>query len=160
MFEKFARGAVVAGISVAALWMGGAAHAVMAPEPDAGAKGSGAPMRMLDARVNAKDAWQRSIAARPGAAAALQAARGSATSIAAAIADQRRSTPGLSIKVSGVTGAPSSIVNTAGALTTAVAGKATENVVRDYLRGPAGAMLGLSSADVDDLHVLGDSAGS
>lgn len=88
MFEKFARGAVVAGISVAALWMGGAAHAVMAPEPDAGAKGSGAPMRMLDARVNAKDAWQRSIAARPGAAAALQAARGSATSIAAAIADQ------------------------------------------------------------------------
>ena len=159
MFEKFARGAVVAGISVAALWMGGAAHAVMAPEPDAGAKGSGAPMRMLDARVNAKDAWQRSIAARPGAAAALQAARGSATSIAAAIADQRRSTPGLSIKVSGVTGAPSSIVNTAGALTTAVAGKATENVVRDYLRGPAGAMLGLSSADVDDLHVLGDSAG-
>ena len=46
--------------------------------------------------------------------------------------------------------APSSIVNTAG-LTTAVASKATGDVVRDYLRGRLGAMPNLSSADVDDL---------
>ena len=61
-------------------------------------------MRMLDARVNAKDAWQRSIAARHGAAAALQAARGSATSIAARSLTSDAVRRACRSKVSGVTG--------------------------------------------------------
>ena len=131
MFEKFARGTGGGWHFSRRAMDGRRGRTVMAPEPDAGAEGSGAPMRMLDARVNAKDAWQRSIAARHW--------RGSGTAGGAAVArpaSLRRSltsdasTPGLSIK--GVRRYRGAFVDRQyrRALTTAVAGKATENVVR------------------------------
>lgn len=115
--------------------------------------------RMVDARVNLKDSYQRATAARSGAAAAgLAEANRQTTDIVEAIAGQRGALPGLEVKLSPLTGGPSSVLNKRGALTAAAPGRSSEDVVREFL-GQRGALYGLSAADVADLVVLGDSPG-
>jgi len=157
MFRFTLKSGVAAAIAVASLSVH-TAFAAMAPERDSG-KPSAASMRMFDSRVNGKDAWDRAIAARPDASRNSNTARATATTIATTVAAQTRANPGLTVNLSTLTGAPTSISHRIGTLTAAAPGKSSENIVRDYLRGPAGALMGLSVADVGDLYVLGDSAG-
>ncbi|MEO7255415.1 MAG: M36 family metallopeptidase, partial [Casimicrobium sp.] len=129
----------------------------MAPEPG---ETKAEALNMLDVRVNARSAWQRSLDARPQAASLGVAARSSAATIASIAARQMRTDPGLSVSLSVLTGAATSVSHTAGTLTPAAPGKSSESIVREYLRGSGGALTGLSSSDVDDLRVLGDSDGA
>ena len=106
-----------------------------------------------------KDAWQRSIAAatarrrhcRRRAVARPASLRRSLTSDASYAGPVDQRCPAL----------PGAFVNRQyrGALTTAVAGKATENVVRDYLRGSAGAMLACRPQTLMIRTCWADSAG-
>ncbi len=144
-------GALLFGLSLAGL-----SHGVMAPEQE-GTKAEA--INMLDARVNARDAWQRSLDAQPQASANGTAARASANSTVSIAAQQMRDNPGLSVRLSGLTGAPNSVSHTMGTLTQAAPGKSSESIVREYLRGSGGTLMGLSAGDVDDLRVLGDSNG-
>ena len=131
------------------------AHAVQLPASE----GKRAMPNMVDARVNLQDSLVRALAARPGARESGQAAANAqAVGITAAIAQRLRATPTLEIKVSHSTGGVTSIHNSAGALTTAAPGVASEVIVRDYLQR-SGDLFGLGGADVNDLVVLGDSRG-
>ncbi|MEO8460980.1 MAG: M36 family metallopeptidase, partial [Dokdonella sp.] len=115
--------------------------------------------RLLDARVNARDAYLHATAARPAATSAgytrakAQAARG-----VEAAAARHQQLPNLDVVFSNLTGAPTSVNNRSGALTPAAPGHSSEQIVRDYLTSNA-ELFGLSSADLADLHALGDSAG-
>jgi uncharacterized repeat protein (TIGR01451 family) len=130
----------------------------MAPAP-AAAKADLTTARMLDARVNAKDAYQHATAARQGrAAAGFSAAQTRATAIASAISQLRQTLPSLEVKVSKLTGGPEVVSNQAGSLTAAAPGASSESIVRGFLRQNGG-LYGLTASDVDDLVVLGDSAG-
>lgn len=116
-------------------------------------------LRMLDARVNAPAALKSASAARPGAetAGATEAAR-QGQEIARAVAEAKRTMPGLEVKGSAIGLAVSSVRNTRGALTAENASASNEQIVRGYLAQNA-ALYGLSAADLNDLAVLGSSAG-
>lgn len=135
-----------------------AAFGASAP-PAATGKGSSASARILDARVNHKAAYASATAARPGAEqAALAEALRQSAAIAGALRSLQRTQPGLAVDFSGTTGAPSSVSNRRGTLTEAAPGRASEPIVRDFMRRNA-SLFGLSSSDLDDLVALGDSAG-
>jgi uncharacterized repeat protein (TIGR01451 family) len=157
LIRNFLRRAALVTVLSTATLLSSFSSAIVAPEPEGG---KAKTMKMLDARVNAKDAWQRAIDARPEAAKGATAARTQATRIATIVAAQTKANPALSIQLSSLTGAPSSVVNKSGALTAAAPGKSSEAIVQDYLRSPAGSVMGLSAADIGDLKVLGDSAGA
>jgi uncharacterized repeat protein (TIGR01451 family) len=114
---------------------------------------------MADARVNLRDAWARALTARPGAReTGLTRARSATTGVASAVAALRSSLPALDVKLSNLTGAPTLVRNRKGALTAAAPGQSTEAIVRAYL-GRHASLYGLSTADLGDLVVVGDSAG-
>ena len=122
-------------------------------------KGKPSLGRMVDARVNLKDSYQRATAARPGAAAAGLAEAGRQTeAIVAAIGARKQALPTLEVRLSAATGGPSSVENTAGALSAAAPGLDNESIVRAYLHQNK-ALYGLSAGEVDDLVVVGDSPG-
>ncbi|HEV7508576.1 MAG TPA: IPTL-CTERM sorting domain-containing protein [Thermoanaerobaculia bacterium] len=114
---------------------------------------------MVDARVNSKQAFQRSLAARPEAAKALLAkTRTLASEMVTQFAKVKRELPGLEVKFSNLTGAPTIVVNNQGPLTAAAPGQSSETIVRAFLAAN-GALYGLSAVDLADLAVLGDSPG-
>lgn len=114
---------------------------------------------MLDARVNAKDAFQHALAARPGAAQnGLVRARSTTQSVVNAVASLKHTMPGAEVRLSNLTGAPREVNGKSGPLTPPANGVASEDIARDFL-SDHGNLFGLSSADVSDLVVLGDSAG-
>ncbi|MBW8874744.1 MAG: IPTL-CTERM sorting domain-containing protein [Acidobacteria bacterium] len=114
---------------------------------------------MVDARVNYKQAYERATAVRGArVASGLSEARTQAASIATAIAKHRASQPGLEVRLSNLTGAPSAVRSKIGPLTGPAPGRSSEDIVRDFLR-QYGDVYGLSSADAADLVALGDSPG-
>src|SRR5512132_661161 len=67
----------------------------------------GAPVRMLDARVNAEQAYRNAIEPRGAAAAnGLSAAQSHSAAIAEAIRDTKKTIPGLETSLSKETGGP------------------------------------------------------
>ena len=137
------------------LFAGVAAHAVQAPPP----ADRGTPLDMVDARVNLKDSYVRALAARPGVSeSGRTAADAQAFGMTAAIARRLGATPALEIKRSPTTGGVTSIHDNAAALTAAAPGVASETIVRNYLLRN-GDLFGLGGVDVNDIVVLGDSAG-
>lgn len=140
----------------AALFLSGlAAASVAAPA----VKGKPANVAMYDARVNAPASFQQAAAARPGlATAGLVEARRHADEVTAAIRDLSRTMPGLDVQLSSLTGGPESVLDARGGLTEAAPGQTSEGIVRGFL-SRYGALYGLSAEDLDDLVVLGDSAG-
>jgi uncharacterized repeat protein (TIGR01451 family) len=132
--------------------------ALAPPKPVKGDAATLASARMLDARVNLKSSYvhatqHRAAKTRSGAEAAqLQSA-----SIVSAVTTLRATVPGLDVKMSGYTGAPEAFRNARGALT-AASGASRESIVRGFLNS-RGSIFGLSSADVNDFVLLGDSAG-
>lgn len=120
----------------------------------------GSAPNMADARVNLKAAWQNATARRPGALdRGLAATRDAvAASMAQAAALRDNALPGLRVGLSPLTGGVSEVGSTRGALTQTAPGVASETIVRDFLADNA-TLYGLSPADLDDLVVLGDSAG-
>jgi uncharacterized repeat protein (TIGR01451 family) len=115
--------------------------------------------RMLDARVNAKDAFNRATAARAGVAAkGLADTKRAVAERAAAYVELKRAMPGLDVKFSNLTAGPEMVHNQGGALTAAAPGRRSEDIVRDFL-SKNGGLYGLSAADLGDLVVLGDSPG-
>ncbi|MFA6959030.1 MAG: M36 family metallopeptidase [Thermoanaerobaculia bacterium] len=122
------------------------------------AREKGAQLDMLDARVNLKDALQRASDARPGkAATGLEIARQQLASITAATTAKARTMPGLEVRLSGYSAGPEIVRNHRGALTSA-SSQSNESIVRAFLN-QNGALYGLSTDDLEDLVVLGDSAG-
>ncbi|HEV2843553.1 MAG TPA: hypothetical protein VG477_01800, partial [Thermoanaerobaculia bacterium] len=118
-----------------------------------------ATVRMLDARVNLPGAFERAAAARGTAATeGLTEARQAATASATAITRLRQAMPGLDVKLSNLTGGPDTVRNKRGGLTAAAPGRDSESIVREFLRQNS-AVYGLSTADLADLVVLGDSPG-
>jgi len=114
---------------------------------------------MVDARVNLKASYNRATAARTAAVTAgALASRQQARNIAEVIVQHQRALPGLDVKLYDLTGAPSEVSNRGGALTAAAAGRGSEDIVREFLT-KSGDIYGLSSIDVSDLVVLGDSPG-
>lgn len=115
-------------------------------------------LRTLDARVNHRDAYVRSTAARPER---TKSARASSKNTVAAIIEatrvMRRTVPGLQVKFSEITGGPYEVKNKRGTLTPASAAP-SEAIVRGFLASRGG-IYGLSATDVNDLVVLGDSHG-
>jgi len=96
--------------------------------------GKAALGRMVDARVNLKDSYQRATSARSGAGAAgLAEARRQTAAIVAAVAAHKLALPGLDVRLNGVTGGPSSVRNSRGALSAAAPGLDNESIVRAYL---------------------------
>ncbi len=157
MYRQFVRvSALAAALPALFALFASSAHAVAAHQAE-GSKAS--TIRMLDARVNAKDAWLRSLSARPQAAANAQTAALRARSNAATAEILVKANPGLNVKMSSLTGGATVVSSTTGALTASAPGKSSEAIARDYLRSSAGAALGFSAEDVNDLFVLGDSSG-
>jgi len=153
--DLFVRGGPRRRIALLALLACLLPFSAIAGSPDSGNKLG----RMVDSRVNLKDSYKRATAARPGAAASGLSAAGLQTkAIVAAIAQHRQALPGLEVKLSPVTGGPESVRNKRGSMTAAAAGRSNEDIVREFLR-LNGDLYGLSSADVADLVVLGDSPG-
>ncbi|MGN6182360.1 MAG: M36 family metallopeptidase, partial [Thermoanaerobaculia bacterium] len=74
-----------------------------------------------------------------------------------ALGATKRTMPGLDVRFSAITGAPTLVRNSRGALTKASAAN-NETIARAFLRSH-GDLYGLSSADVSDLVVVGDSKG-
>jgi len=114
---------------------------------------------MSDARVNLPDSYRRATAARAaetraGFAKAKQQAAESVRGVTAL----RKRLPGLQVKLSNLTGAPEMVESRLGALTEAAPGRASEEIVREFLAGNA-RIFGLSAADLGDLTALGDSPG-
>ena len=146
MFRRFiaVRAFVALTIPVFALFTS-AAGAIAAHEAQ-GTKAS--VIRMLDARVNAKDAWQRSVDARPQAATSAAAARSQSVSTTTALATLLRDRPGLEVQMSSLTGGPRSASTTIGALTAAAPGKSSMAIASDYLSSAAGVAMGFSADDV------------
>src|SRR5262249_55048695 len=108
---------------------------------------------------NNKGAFQKAAAARSGALKEGLAKSSRQTSeVAASLAKLRKTMPGLEVKLSNLTGAPTVVINKSGALTAAAPGLSSEAIVRDFLQ-ENGALYGLSAADLSDLVVLGDSPG-
>jgi len=125
--------------------------AVLAKDPAA------APM--LDARVNARDAYAHATEARAAATAQGYArARAQAARGVAALAARLQQVPDLNVVFSNLSAAPTSVSNRSGSLTPPAPGQASEQIVRTYLASNA-ELFGLSPADLSDLHALGDSAG-
>ena len=115
--------------------------------------------RMVDSRVNFKESYYRATQARPAAAVAAQTKFPPiGNRIVSALALRQTAQPGLQVQLSNLTGSPESIYNRSGALTGAAPGLSSESIVRNYLQ-QNGDLFGLSASDVDDLVVLGDSAG-
>ena len=107
--------------------------------------------RMVDARVNLPDSYKRAQTARPGVSeASLSEVRQTAAATKAAIAQLKRTMPGLEVKLSPVTGGPEWVRNRRGALTAAAPGHSSERVVRDFL-SKNGGLYGLTADDVEDL---------
>ncbi len=116
------------------------------------------PLPMLDARVNAKEAFRHATAARSAAVGSGRVrAQQQANAIGAAIAERRLAMPGLDVRLSTSTGAPTSVENRRGSLTGPSAANG-ETIVRGFLKVSA-AMYGLTAADLADLVLLGDSPG-
>ncbi|HEX4963746.1 MAG TPA: IPTL-CTERM sorting domain-containing protein [Thermoanaerobaculia bacterium] len=114
---------------------------------------------MVDARVNYKQAYERATAARSARkTSGFAAARAQAAAIAVAIAKHQATQPGLEVKLSNLTGAPSVVRSKTGSLTGPAPGRSSEDVVRDFL-SRYGDVYGLSAADAADLVALGDSPG-
>jgi uncharacterized repeat protein (TIGR01451 family) len=117
-----------------------------------------AQLRMVDARVNMKDSYKRANAARPGqATAGLERSNTIVQSILDAASQKKKTVPGLDVRLSAFTGGVDTVHNRGGALT-AASSQNSENIVRSFLSSNA-ALYGLTAADVNDLVVLGDSAG-
>ncbi len=115
--------------------------------------------RMVDARVNAAESFDRASTARPGAVAnGRTSAERQLRDIVAATGELKRSMPGLDVKLSPMTAAPSQVRNVGGALTQAAPGVGSEAIVRQFLADNS-RIYGLSPADLADLTVLGDSPG-
>ncbi|MEO8503430.1 MAG: M36 family metallopeptidase [Acidobacteriota bacterium] len=129
------------------------ASAIVAPTDQSGRDGN-----MLDARVNLKASYASAMAARPASkAAGIARAKTTAASVVAAIASRQLSMPGLDVRLSNLTGAPSTVSNKQGALT-GPSGAGSEQIVRQFLSANR-AIYGLTSGDLADLVVLGDSSG-
>ena len=129
---------------------------LLLPDADVDASASGA--RMLDARVNSKEAFRHASAARPGSLqSGLLRARGQTQAIAGAYSGFRQKFTGATVKFSTITGAPRAIASGGKPLTNP-SSASSESIVRDFLDDNA-ALFGLSSADLGDLAVLGDSKG-
>jgi uncharacterized repeat protein (TIGR01451 family) len=127
--------------------------------PGSGKDVSASGPRMLDARVNAKDAFQRASAARPGSVqSGFLRARGQAQAITSAAARFQQKFTGAGVKFSNLTGAPRAIASGAKTLTNPAPNSSSESIVRNFLDENA-ALFGLTSADLGDLAVLGDSKG-
>ncbi|MGK2856988.1 MAG: M36 family metallopeptidase, partial [Thermoanaerobaculia bacterium] len=130
--------------------------AAVAPDRPAG---KGAPLAMLDARVNDGQAYRNALA--PRAAAALNgqnAAQSHSAAIAQAVRDAQSAMPGLETSISNLTGGPRLVRNARGTLTGQARGVSSESIVRGFLRA-RGSIYGLTELDQTDLVVLGDSAG-
>ena len=141
-----------------ALLLAGAAPAAAVTAPPPGA-GKAQPGRMLDARVNFKEAFRSATAARAGTAGAARSLSASGTAaIASAIAARAVTQPGLQVRLSNLSGGPESIRDRTGALSAPAPGRSTEAIVRGFLQ-QNGDLYGLSAADQADLVVLGDSPG-
>jgi hypothetical protein len=151
-FGRGNRGAFLAGAAFFLCSLAGALDAAPTPK-------NRPTLGMLDARVNAPAAYRKAVSARPGmATAGFAEARRQAEGITAAISDLSRTLPGLEVKVSTLTGGPESVVNKAGGLTDPAPGQGSEAVVRSFLNRH-GALYGLSTEDLADLVVVGDSPG-
>lgn len=157
VFES-AKGAVARAVSLSCVVLFHATSVTAVTMPPQ-AEGKSALLRMVDARVNLQDSFQQASQARPGAVdAGLQAATSNSTAIGLAVLQRTQTTPGLEAKFSNLTGGPKSLQNKGGSLTPAAPGRTSEDIVRSFLLDNGG-LYGLSSADVNDLVVLGDSAG-
>ena len=132
--------------------------AIQPEEPQDRAEKGKQTARMLDARVNLPTERQRALAARPGAEAQAADAVRQAEEMGRAIAEVRRTMPGLEVKTSQISGLVSSVRNKRGALTEAAPGKSNEAIVRDFL-AEKGAIYGLAASDLNDMAVLGSSPG-
>ena len=153
MFKRLASGLSCCIIAIALV---SSAPASAALAPTRAAKGS--QPRMLDVRVNLESSYKEATAARPGQeATARQRAQQVVASISDAIADKKKTMPGLQVRLSGMTGAAELVRNNRGALT-GVSGASSESIVRGFLSQNRG-LYGLSSSDLSDLTVLGDSPG-
>jgi uncharacterized repeat protein (TIGR01451 family) len=132
--------------------------AMAPPSPAKSGDQTLARARMLDARVNLRSSFEHATKARATKARdGVTAAKAQTSVIVAAVKTLKNGAmPGLDVKLSGYTGAPETFRNARGTLT--ATGGASETVVRNFMR-QRGAIFGFSSADVDDLVVLGDSAG-
>jgi uncharacterized repeat protein (TIGR01451 family) len=115
-------------------------------------------IRMIDARVNAKEEFRSAMDARPGLQTqGTQRATAALKSMTDALTMSRRTMPGLDVRFSGITGAPTLVRNSRGTLTKASSAN-NEAIARTFLR-TYGDLYGLSSADLSDLVVVGDSKG-
>ncbi len=153
---SLARGSIVLAAVLTCLSPAGPAGAVSAPPVLLARPSLG---NMVDARVNYKQAYERATAVRGArVASGLSEARTQAASIATAIAKHRASQPGLEVRLSNLTGAPSEVGSRIGSLTGPAPGRSSEDIVRDFL-GQYGDVYGLSSVDAGDLVALGDSPG-
>jgi uncharacterized repeat protein (TIGR01451 family) len=115
--------------------------------------------RMVDARVNLQDSFKRATAFRRAAATSgVALARVQAAAIVDAMKKLKATLPGLDVRFSNLTGGPTEVRNQRGALTSAVPGRKSEDIVRDFL-AENGGLYGLSAADLGDLVMLGDSPG-
>jgi uncharacterized repeat protein (TIGR01451 family) len=152
---KLARSCVVF-VGFLALASVSPAAAIVAPPPLLAKSALG---NMVDARVNLKESFMRATAARAGMEkAGLTAAQRQVATLAVKLKALKRAMPGLEVKISNLTGGPESVLNSAGALTPAAPGRASEEIVRQFL-GEQGDLYGLSAADLGDLVALGDSPG-
>lgn len=157
MSKAFSRahGAALLLVSFAALSL---SAAFAPPAPAKGTPQTAAAARMLDARVNLRPSLIRATNARSvQAVEGANAAKIQTGQILAAIETLKKGAmPGLDVKISEYTGAPATFRNARGTLTNA--GGPSESVVRGFMHQRA-SLFGFSSADVDDLVVLGDSSG-
>ncbi len=149
-------GRMTLGLSLLAAAM--IAGAAMKPESPGG-KAEPGQISMLDARVNLQSSYLSAVQARGGGSSGRAAANQYAIDIGLAIDAWRETLPGLDVARSGLTGAPTSVRNTRGALTAAAPGQGNEAIVRSFLL-QRGAIYGLDAADAGDIEVVGDSAGS
>jgi len=133
--------------------------AQVAPEPPVKGTNPIKTLRMLDARVNYPQGAETALNARLEAArTGLTQARTFAGQInTAAQALRTTGIPGLAVRVSPYTAGIEMIRNERGSLTPASGGTSTA-IVRNFLT-QHGDVFGLAKSDVDDLVVLGDSAG-
>ncbi|HEV7768748.1 MAG TPA: M36 family metallopeptidase [Thermoanaerobaculia bacterium] len=114
--------------------------------------------RTLDARVNNRGAFVAATSARQErATAGRNSAKSTLEAINAATTALKVTLPGLETKFSEQTGGAAEVKNKRGALTSA-SGASNETIVRSFLASRGG-VYGLSSSDVNDLVVLGDSKG-
>ena len=111
------------------------------------------PLGNYDVRVNGGAALARLV---PDKAAAQSRIQDRANSLTAATAQLKAQAPAVDVKYSPLIGAAEVVRSKTGALTAPAPRRDSKGIVNDFLRVNAG-VFGISAAEVDQLHFLGES---